>query len=464
MKRLTDGLRILALLSIAVSFAAVLYLYFSIDLITAGLTGLCAFLLISYIAASSRQASQIEKFKSELIEYRHDTDMIIRQIAELKSENQQMRREISDLLTGKLAPFTSQLPHESPDDNNPQNSADSDLTQIENTQSQDIESNDLKSDSDKADVTEMPMVKVANTLLDKAVTSMKETVPGVAEQAGKTISHITTEIHNVTDKTNKTITLAGSPVAYVEQIIEKNEFEIALQSVMQIPQRQVKSYHAVLRVPDDDGILVDINTALPQDGFMPIFKDIMRVNLPLAIAVERRVISEIPGLKMFMPLSAASLMDADWAQEKTALLKAHQGMADDFVFVISQRETERLSAAARAVWASIQELGYRFCINEPAHFRFDGSALSDMGVSYIRTPAEKLFALANTTTGKAQLEDLMERLQIEDIRMIACDVKDEQSILELLDLDIQLAEGTFLSEPRLVNLDGLRPERPISAA
>lgn len=247
----------------------------------------------------------------------------------------------------------------------------------------------------------------------------------------------------------------------IMQAFEADWIELHLQPIVGLPQRKIRFYEALSRLRLADG------TLLGPSEFLGILESLGRAPefdrrvLARALAVARHLVARGSEAIVGVNLSAHSIQEPGFLWSLVGLMDAAPEALGKIVLELPQECWNRLDADRRAALASLRERGVPLSVDRAFDLRIEAKALADLGVRFVKLPAERLIAAADRgerafAEGERDLRDLARDLRREGIRLVAERVEREEMVPVLADLGVPLAQGFVFAAPRAVKADVFR--------
>ncbi len=253
----------------------------------------------------------------------------------------------------------------------------------------------------------------------------------------------------------------------VRSIIDSGRIEIMLQPIVTLPQRKIKSYEVLSRLRTENG-----DTLLPEDfldylnnGDLGITFDTLV--LFRAVQLVRRMQTRNKDIGVTVNLTSATLSGGNSFTSLVEFLSANRALASSLTLEISQAAYNNLGPLEFESMAAISELGFRFSLDNVRDLRIDVKGLFDRGFGAVKIPAEVLLGRAIDLPSDIHPADLSNLLARYGITLIADRIEAESIVIDLLDYDVQYAQGFLFAPPRPVKadvLDEVAPADAVSAA
>jgi cyclic-di-GMP phosphodiesterase TipF (flagellum assembly factor) len=136
-----------------------------------------------------------------------------------------------------------------------------------------------------------------------------------------------------------------------------------------------------------------------------------------------------------------------------SFLEANRVLASSLVLQLGQSVLRGLGAREQERLARLADLGFRFSLDRVIDLALEPGELAGRGVRFIKVAASVLLD-RGSVAAPVRPADLAELLGRFGIDLIAVTIEREETVAELIDLDIRLGQG-FLFSPHAVRGDAL---------
>lgn len=243
-------------------------------------------------------------------------------------------------------------------------------------------------------------------------------------------------------------------VAVIRGAIDANRVDLYLQPIVTLPQRKVRYYEALTRLRGEDGVMF-----LPEDYLAcaeaaGLLGKIDNLLLFRSVQVLRRLHVKNRDVGLFCNIAVQTLNDGEIFAQVSQFLEANRVLAPSLVLEFTQGAWQSMGLMESEGLASIAGYGFRFAMDQVSDLKLDPRELSERGVRFIKVPAATLIGHsgAGSDIHAADLSDLLGRF---GISLIADQVENEATVVDLLDYDVRFAQGLLFSPPRPVRADAL---------
>ena len=252
------------------------------------------------------------------------------------------------------------------------------------------------------------------------------------------------------------------PAELLKQALEENRLVFHIEPVVTLPQRRPFGYDLVPRLMMIDGELADAPDFLPRSGGEGLIRQVEELALDESVVIARRAKTSGQPIRLFVPLTHATLQDKRLSEQFVALLDANRAIADALVFAIPQSNFKLLGAQEKMILQQLSRIGIGYTLTHVANLRFDFGELEGLGFRSVRFDATRFLRQPSIYTD-FHTSDVAPYARRFHIDLCATGVVDEQQLLQLFETGIALAQGPHIAGPGPVRPD-LRVDRPVLVA
>jgi cyclic-di-GMP phosphodiesterase TipF (flagellum assembly factor) len=242
------------------------------------------------------------------------------------------------------------------------------------------------------------------------------------------------------------------PLEMLRQALDEHRLIHHVQPVVRLPQRRAVGYDLVPRLMLEDGELADGADFLPRRGGKDALRLIEGTGLVEAIAIARRSRTGGQPAMLHIPLTRASLGDEAAAEQVLATLDANRAIAGSLTFLVPEADWLSLTTQERAVVDQMVRKGAGFSIASMTSLRVDVADMAAMGVRSLRVDASRFIDRPDAFTD-FHITDIANYLARFEVSLLATGISSERQIVELLDSEILLVQGDYISAPGPVRSD-----------
>lgn len=252
------------------------------------------------------------------------------------------------------------------------------------------------------------------------------------------------------------------PPELLKQALEENRLVFHIEPVVTLPQRRPYGYDLAPRLMMLDGEFADAPDFMPRTGGTGLIRQVEELALDESVVIARRAKTSGQPIRLFVPLTEATLQDKRLVEQFVALLDANRAIADALCFAIPQQSFKLLGAQEKMVLQQLSRIGVTYTLTHVANLRFDFAEIEGLGFKSVRFDATRFLRQPSIYTDfhTADVAPYARRFHIE---LCATGVVDEQQLLALFEDGITLAQGPHIAGPGPVRPD-LRIDRPVLVA
>jgi cyclic-di-GMP phosphodiesterase TipF (flagellum assembly factor) len=256
-------------------------------------------------------------------------------------------------------------------------------------------------------------------------------------------------------------TLAGMDERGLLEIIrhslEENRVDLYLQPIVSLPQRKLRYYEALTRLRSEDGKVIMpaqyIKVAAPA-GLMCVVDNLL---LFRCVQVVRRLIQRTREIAVFCNISGDTLNDPEFFPQFLDYMRANRDLAGQIVFEFAQSAVLKAGPEGEKNLRILSGLGFALSMDHVETLVLDFPRLKNMGFSHIKLGAIALTQNMARMGAAVAAEDFKKLLSRHGLNLIAERVEDEKTVVQLLDFNVDFAQGFLFGEPRAVRDDAQKP-------
>jgi len=249
----------------------------------------------------------------------------------------------------------------------------------------------------------------------------------------------------------------------VKDALTENRVDLYLQPVMALPQRKTVFYESYSRLRDASGRVILPAEYLAVAEPAGLVTAIDNLLLFRCVQIVRRLARQDRRVGIFCNISMASLGDETFFPQFLDLLRANRDLSPALVFEVGQQAFESRNGVQARNMARLADLGFRFSIDKVTNLDIDLQDLSRSDVKFLKVGAQMLLDELTEIDDRLVLrsmpdlaaEDFSLLLRRYGVDLVAEKVETERQVVDLLDLDVQLAQGHLFGEPRAIKPDVL---------
>jgi cyclic-di-GMP phosphodiesterase TipF (flagellum assembly factor) len=251
----------------------------------------------------------------------------------------------------------------------------------------------------------------------------------------------------------------------IMQAFEADSIELHLQPVVSLPQRKIRFYEALARLRLADGTLLgpsEFVGSLERLGRAPEFD---RRVLNRAMAVAYHLITKGSEAIVGVNLTPHSIREPGFLWSLTGVLDAAPETLGKVVLEFPQDCWRELDPDQKEALGVLRDKGVPLSLDTASDLRFDARELANLGVRFLKLPAELLVAAERDEHHRLNPElgvrDFASALRREGIKLVAEHVEHEEMVPVLAEIGVPLAQGFVFAAPRAVKAEvmGAAPQQ-----
>lgn len=234
----------------------------------------------------------------------------------------------------------------------------------------------------------------------------------------------------------------------LNEALEDNRIDLYLQPVVSLPQRKIRSYEAYSRLRDAAGAIIEPGKYIGVAEAAGVVSTIDNLLLLRCVQLIRRLHHRNRSAVIFCNISAHSLRDDKFFPQFVNFMEQNPDLAGSLIFEFSQATVEENTALEWRQLARLAAQGYRLSMDNVTHLDLDLEALAGRRFGYIKVPAQTLLNGMAEARSKFLSSDIKAALRRYGIDLIAEKIEDENTVLGLLDFELDFGQGFLFGEPR----------------
>ncbi|HWC64248.1 MAG TPA: EAL domain-containing protein, partial [Rhizomicrobium sp.] len=239
--------------------------------------------------------------------------------------------------------------------------------------------------------------------------------------------------------------------------LEDNRLDLYLQPIVSLPQRKLRYYEALTRLRSEDGKVIMpaqyIKVATPA-GLMSVVDNLL---LFRCVQVVRRLTQKNREIAVFCNISGDTLGDGEFFPQFLDYMRANRDLAGQIVFEFAQAAVLKAGPEGERNLRTLAGLGFSLSMDHVETLVVDFPRLKNIGFGHIKLRAHTLtHDMANAGAAVAA-EDFKKLLSRHGLNLIVERVEDEKTVLQLLDFNVDFAQGFLFGEPRAVRDEAQKP-------
>ena len=242
----------------------------------------------------------------------------------------------------------------------------------------------------------------------------------------------------------------------IRAALEENRVDLYLQPIVSLPQRKLRYYEALSRLRAEDGAVIMpaqyMKVAAPA-GLMSVVDNLL---LFRCVQIVRRLTAKHKEIGVFCNISGDTLADGEFFPQFLEYMHHNRDLAPHIVFEFSQSAVLKAGQQGDSNLMYLSNLGFALSMDHVETLALDFAKLKGLGFRHIKVRAETLIGGMSSANALVGPEDFKKLLERHGLNLIAERVEDEKSVLQLLDYNVDFAQGYLFGEPRAVREDSVK--------
>jgi cyclic-di-GMP phosphodiesterase TipF (flagellum assembly factor) len=238
--------------------------------------------------------------------------------------------------------------------------------------------------------------------------------------------------------------------------LEENRVDLYLQPIVSLPQRKLCYYEALSRLRGEDGSVIVpaqyIKVAAPA-GLMSVVDNHL---LFRCVQIVRRLTQRNRDVGVFCNISGDTLTDAEFFPQFLEYMQHNRDLAGQIVFEFDQAAVLAAGARGDENLGFLARLGFALSLDHVETLAVDFARLKRTGFRHLKVRATTLVGGMGQAPAVVGAEDFKSLLDRHGLNLIVEHVEDEKTVVQLLDLGVDFAQGYLFGEPRAVRDDGVK--------
>jgi cyclic-di-GMP phosphodiesterase, flagellum assembly factor TipF len=242
----------------------------------------------------------------------------------------------------------------------------------------------------------------------------------------------------------------------IRAALEENRVDLYLQPIVSLPQRKLRFYEALSRLRAEDGAVIMpaqyMKVAAPA-GLMSVVDNLL---LFRCVQIVRRLTAKHKEIGVFCNISGDTLADAEFFPQFLEYMHHNRDLAPHIVFEFSQTAVLKAGAQGDSNLMYLSNLGFALSMDHVHTLALDFAKLKGLGFRHVKVKADTLTRGMQSANAAVAAEDFKNLLSRHGLNLIAERVEDEKTVVQLLDYNVDFAQGYLFGEPRAVREDGVK--------
>ncbi|MBV6656749.1 MAG: EAL domain-containing protein [Devosiaceae bacterium] len=245
----------------------------------------------------------------------------------------------------------------------------------------------------------------------------------------------------------------------VATAVERQRIEVAMQSIVTLPQRRARGYATTYSLKLDGAGTLESNQVPPAAQAAGVTEEYARGVVTRAITLAERFAARESASIVFAPLNGASIGLSAFSGWLVETMTENKALAGRLVFEVPQADIRAFSPLDFDVMGSLSDLGFRMAVCDLSDARSDLFDLSSHGFRYAKAPVSLFLGSDAAQKSDIHPEDLSDLAARNGMDLIVTGVETEAQVVELLDCNLRYGQGNLFARPRVVDVPVAPPSR-----
>ena len=234
----------------------------------------------------------------------------------------------------------------------------------------------------------------------------------------------------------------------VRDALKHNRIDLYLQPIVSLPQRKIRYFECLSRIRDGDGSVIAPETYLAIAEQAGLISTIDNFLLFRCVQLVRRTKPQDRDIAYFCNLSPHTLEDEVFFAQFIEYLEGNLELADSLIFEFVEADLSVQDPALADKLRQLADLGFRLSADGVTSLMVDYPGLAERDVQFIKIDAETVLDRAQRGAGVPDVDTLRLAMARAGIRLIVGMIEDEQTVVDLLEFGIDLAQGYLFGTPQ----------------
>jgi cyclic-di-GMP phosphodiesterase TipF (flagellum assembly factor) len=234
----------------------------------------------------------------------------------------------------------------------------------------------------------------------------------------------------------------------VSQAIEAGRVDLYLQPTVTLPERRPRYFEAFTRIRTKADTLILPGSYLPPaeaSGMIPLIDNVLLVK---SVQTLRRLGPESRIKGVFCNISVNTLLDPEFFPELVEFMEENSSLSESLIFELGQPAILGLTTGELGALDTLGALGYGFSLDHVADLDVDFIGLRERSFRFVKIDARTFLHDMKEKGSSFSAADMKRALDDFDIKLIVEKVEDEDTVAELLDHGVELAQGHLFGKPK----------------
>ncbi|HYB10383.1 MAG TPA: EAL domain-containing protein [Alphaproteobacteria bacterium] len=235
---------------------------------------------------------------------------------------------------------------------------------------------------------------------------------------------------------------------FVREGLKADRVDLYLQPVVSLPQRKRRFYECYSRIRAEDGTVITPEQFLEIAAREGLIGAVDNMLLFRCVQLVRKARTRHREVGFFCNISPNNLNDRTFFTDFVEFMTQNAELAPHLFFEFGQADVNRFDAATLRQLGFLANYGFRFSLDRVSDLRLDLRTLRERGFNFVKLDTALVLKSIRGEKPTLDLRALKGALDRTGLDLIVEKVENEQSLVELLDYQLDYAQGFLFGEPR----------------
>jgi cyclic-di-GMP phosphodiesterase TipF (flagellum assembly factor) len=229
----------------------------------------------------------------------------------------------------------------------------------------------------------------------------------------------------------------------VQKALRDDRISFVLQPIVSLPQRKRRFYECFSRVRTEEDLMIlpeEYIAIAEREGLITAIDNML---LFRCVQLVRKIQRRSDNLDFFCNISPHTLRDDDFFGDFVEFLENNEVLGPNLIFEFTQSDFAGFGDQELQHLQRLGRIGCRLSLDQVTDLQMDLPALAAMNIRFVKIEAERL------VDATSEVDALIEAFMDVPINLVAEKIESEETLLRLLDKQIDYGQGYLFGEPRL---------------
>jgi cyclic-di-GMP phosphodiesterase TipF (flagellum assembly factor) len=234
----------------------------------------------------------------------------------------------------------------------------------------------------------------------------------------------------------------------IETALRTDSVDLYIQPIVSLPQRKRRHFECFSRLSDSEGGIILPDQYLPVAEAAGLITGIDNLLLFRCIQLIRRAKNHNVDGSFFCNISKHTFNDLNFFADFLEFLRENEELPERLVFEMTQQDFAERTPSREALLKQLHEVGCHLALSNVTDLRFDVEELDKYRFKYVKVEIGTLLP-AIKGTPPFDLQIFRRSLSSYNMDLIVERIEDEDTLLQLLEYNLDYGQGYLFGEPKL---------------